>query len=175
MPFLGPGDSFPPLILTRPGGQTLALPQDFAGSFGVVLFYRGSRCRHCLRLLRAFQKSRRQLAKAGIKVGAISSDDECTTAEFIAKHALTFAIGHSADAVAISQTTGAWADLEPPSLRSAAFVLDPSGKVLVSTYSSEASDSSCQRKPSHWPGARFARWTSRANRSLQGPVTDVCE
>ena len=46
MPLLHPGDPFPELTLTVPGGKTVPLPTMFAGHFGVVLFYRGaSPCR----------------------------------------------------------------------------------------------------------------------------------
>jgi hypothetical protein len=40
MPLLHPGDSFPELTLTVPGGQTVKVPEAFAGQFGVLLFYR---------------------------------------------------------------------------------------------------------------------------------------
>jgi len=44
MPLLHPGDTFPELTLTVPGGQTVKMPDAFAGQFGVLLFYRGSWC-----------------------------------------------------------------------------------------------------------------------------------
>jgi hypothetical protein len=44
MPPLHPGDTFPELTLTVPGGQTVTAPEAFAGQFGVPLFYRGSWC-----------------------------------------------------------------------------------------------------------------------------------
>lgn len=135
MPLLNPGDSFPALTLTQPGGQTLALPDAFAGSFGVVLFFRGSCCRYCVEQLRAFQRSSGRLARAGIKVGALSADDESTTANFTAKYGLTYAIGHGADVSAISAATGAFVSLDPPYLQTTGFVLDPIGNVLISVYS----------------------------------------
>ncbi len=54
MPLLHPDDTFPDLTLTVPGGQTVLLPESFAGRFGVVLFYRGSWCPYCNAQLRAF-------------------------------------------------------------------------------------------------------------------------
>lgn len=36
------GRSFPALQVPRVGGGTLTLPDELAGSFGVVLIYRGS-------------------------------------------------------------------------------------------------------------------------------------
>jgi peroxiredoxin len=47
MPLLHPGDTFPELTLTVPGGQTVTVPEAFAGQFGVLLLYRGSWCPYC--------------------------------------------------------------------------------------------------------------------------------
>jgi peroxiredoxin len=122
---LNPGDQFPTLAVTPPGGGTLALPDALAGGFGVVLFYRGSWCPYCNAQLRAFQRVSDKLAKVGAKVVALSVDDQATTVELIDKHGLTFPVGHSADARAVAEVTGA-------------FVLDPNGRVVVSVYSSGA-------------------------------------
>ena len=138
MPLLGPGDPFPTLEMTQPGGQTLTLPDAFAGSFGVVLFYRGSWCPYCNAQLRAFQRAGERLAETGTKVAALSVDDEGATAGLIAKLGLTFPVGHSADAAAISAATGAFVNPEAAHLESTGFVLDPTGNVLVSVYSSGA-------------------------------------
>jgi peroxiredoxin len=135
MPLLHVGDPFPPLGLTQPGGEALALPGAFAGNFSVVLFYRGSWCRYCVEQLRAFQRASVRLAEAGIEVAALSVDDETTTAELIGKYGLTFAVGHSADAIALSAETGAFANLDPPYLQSTGFVLDSTGNVIISVYS----------------------------------------
>ena len=138
MPLLSPGDSFPALTLTPPGGPALRLPDAFAGDFGVVLFFRGAWCPYCNAQLRAFQRAGDGLAETGIKVAALSVDDERTTAELIAKHGLAFPVGHSADAAAIADATGAFVNPDPVFLQSTGFVLDPAGKVAVSVYSSGA-------------------------------------
>ena len=138
MPLLSPGDPFPTLKLNLPGGQTLTLPDAFAGTFGVVLFYRGSWCPYCNTQLRAFQRASERLAETGTQVVALSTDDEGTTAELIAKLGLTFPVGHSADPAAISAATGAFVNPEPAYLQSTGFVLDPTGNVVVSVYSSGA-------------------------------------
>lgn len=138
MPSLHPGDPFPALTLTQPGGNTLSLPDAFSGSFGVVLLFRGSWCPYCNAQLRAFQRAGARLAELGVQVAALSVDDEATTAEQIAKHGLTFPVGHSADAAAISAATGAFVNPDPAYLQSTGFVLDPSGNVVVSVYSSGA-------------------------------------
>ena len=61
-----------------------------------------------------------------------------TTAALIAKHGLTFPVGHSADAAAVSAATGAFVDPTDGYLQSTGFVLDPAGRVVVSVYSSGA-------------------------------------
>ena len=72
MPLLSPGDSFPALSLTPPG--TPALTRSMATS--EWCFFRGSWCPHCNAQLRAFQRAGGTLAEAGIKVAALSVDDE---------------------------------------------------------------------------------------------------
>jgi peroxiredoxin len=138
MPLLSPGSAFPALKLTPPGRPGLALPDAFAGDFAAVLFFRGSWCPYCNAQLRAFQRASNALARAGVKVAALSVDDEPTTAELIAKHGLSFPVGHSADARAIADLTGAFVNPDPVFLQSTGFVLDPAGQVVVSVYSSGA-------------------------------------
>jgi len=138
MPLLSPGTAFPALPLTPPGGSALTLPDALAGDFGVVLFFRGSWCPYCNAQLRAFQRVSDSLAETGIKIAALSVDDEPATAELIARHGLTFPVGHSADARAVAGLTGAFVNPDPVFLQSAGFVLDPAGKVVVSVYSSGA-------------------------------------
>jgi peroxiredoxin len=138
MTLLHPGDPFPTLQVPLTGGGTLALPDDLAGSFGVVLFYRGAWCPYCNAQLRAFQRATESLADVGAFVVALSVDDEATTKELVAKHGLTFPVGHSADARVLAEATGAFVNDEPTYLQSTGFVLDPEGRVVVSVYSSGA-------------------------------------
>ena len=138
MPLLHPGDPFPELTLTVPGGKTVPLPTMFAGHFGVVLFYRGAWCPYCNAQLRAFQRASATLADVGVQIAALSVDDEATTANLIAKNGLTFPIGFGADARAVADLTGAFVNPDPVYLQSTGFVLDPAGKVVVSVYSSGA-------------------------------------
>jgi len=138
MPLLGPGTPFPALTVTLPGGESLTIPDAFAGQMGVVLFFRGAWCPYCNAQLRAFQRASDSLAEARAGVAALSADDAAATAELIAKHGLTFAVGHSADARAIADLTGAFVNPDPVYLQSTGFVLDPAGNVVVSVYSSGA-------------------------------------
>ena len=138
MPILSPGDRFPELSLSVPGGVTIDVSARLAGEFGVVLFFRGSWCPYCNAQLRAFQRASESLAELGIGVVAASVDDEATTAELVAKHGLTFPVGYGADAAAVAASTGAFVNPDPVYLQSTGFVLDPSGHVVVSVYSSGA-------------------------------------
>jgi peroxiredoxin len=138
MALLSAGDQFPALSLQLPGGESLALPDALAGRFGVILFYRGSWCPYCNAQLRAFQRATSSLTDVGARVVALSVDDEATTSELIAKHGLTFPVGHSADPTEVAAATGAFVSGDPPFLQSTGFVLDPSGRVVVSVYSSGA-------------------------------------
>lgn len=138
MALLNPGDRFPELTVSEAGGDAFELPSAFAGSFGVVLFYRGSWCPYCNAQLRAFQRASENLGHVGARVVALSVDNEPTTKELIAKHGLTFPVGYGADARAVAQATGAFVNEHPTFLQSTGFVLDPDGMVVVSVYSSGA-------------------------------------
>ena len=138
MALLSPGGQFPALTVTLAGGGTLQLPDALAGHFGVILLYRGSWCPSCNAQLRAFQRAHDALAAVDARVVALSVDDEATTQAFIAKHGLQFPVGHSADARAVAAATGAFVNDDPPYLQSTGFVLDLTGRVIVSVYSSGA-------------------------------------
>ena len=138
MPLLAPGDPFPRLPITAAGGARLTIPDAHAGQFGVVLFFRGSWCSYCNAQLRAFERAGRGLADEGIRVAALSVDDEQATAALVAKHKLTFPVGYGADARAVAELTGAFVHPDPVYLQSTGFVLDPAGRVAVSVYSSGA-------------------------------------
>ena len=138
MALLSPGDQFPALTVTLAAGGTLQLPDALAGHFGVILLYRGSWCPYCNAQLRAFQRAHDALAAVDARVVALSVDDEATTQAFIAKHGLQFPVGHSADPRAVAAATGAFVNDDPPYLQSTGFVLDLTGRVIVSVYSSGA-------------------------------------
>ncbi|HEY1920524.1 MAG TPA: redoxin domain-containing protein [Streptosporangiaceae bacterium] len=95
-------------------------------------------CPCCVSQLRAFQRAGESLAAGGIQVAALWVDDEDTTAQFTAKYGITFPLGHSADARAVAELTGAFVNEDPLYLQSTGFVLDPHGNVLMSVYSSGA-------------------------------------
>jgi peroxiredoxin len=138
MPLLYPGDTFPELTLTVPGGQTVTVPEAFGRQFGVLLFYRGSWCPYCNAQLRAFQRTGGVLADAGVRVAALPVDDEAATAALTAKHGLTLPVGYGVDAGKVADLTGAFVNPGPVHLQSTGVRHQPAGQVVVSVYSSEA-------------------------------------
>lgn len=73
------GQSFPALTVPAIGGGTIQIPGTLRGSYGVVLFNRGAWCPYCQAQLAGFQRASEKLAETGIKVVALSVDDEATT------------------------------------------------------------------------------------------------
>jgi len=138
MKLLHPGDAFPSLTLKLPGGDELELPHAVSGGYAVVLLFRGSWCPFCNAQLRAFQLAQDRLAGLGVRVVALSADDEASTRAMIDNHGLTFPVGHGADAVALSDAVGAFVSGEPPYVESTGFVLDPAGRIVLSVHSSGA-------------------------------------
>ena len=98
MPLLHNGDAFPKLDVPAVGGGTIALPAALAGSWGVILIYRGAWCPFCNAQLAGFAAEKEALDGLGMKVVALSVDDEATSAATKAKNHVQFPVGHSADA-----------------------------------------------------------------------------
>jgi peroxiredoxin len=138
MPILHNGDSFPELKIPAVGGGSLAIPRDLAGSYGVVLIYRGSWCPYCNAQLAAFGRAQHTLEQLNAKVVAFSVDAEDKAEELVRKHKLGFPVGYSADADEIAAAVGSYTNAEPKYLNSTGFVLDPDGKVITAAYSSGA-------------------------------------
>src|SRR5262245_24842921 len=132
------GDLFPDLAIDVVGGGTLALPRDLAGSYSVILFYRGSWCPYCSAQLAAFSRARERFAEVGIAIVALSVDDRATSEALVDKLRLSFPVGFGANAAAIAAATGAYVAENSAYLQSTGFVLDPGGRILTAVYSSEA-------------------------------------
>jgi peroxiredoxin len=138
VPRLENGQAFPSLQLPLVGGGTVSLPGDLAGNFGVVLVYRGSWCPYCNAQLAAFSRVEEDLDAAGIKVVALSVDDEAASTELVNKRRLNFPVAHSADADDVAAALGSYVNDEPHYLQSTGFILAPDGTVLTAVYSSGA-------------------------------------
>jgi peroxiredoxin len=138
MPRLINGQQFPSFVVPAVGGGAISLPEDLAGSYGVVLIYRGSWCPYCNAQLASFSRASQTLADVGARVVALSVDDEAAASALVDKHRLAFPVGHSADADKVSELTGAYLNEEPHYLQSTGFILAPDGSVLTAVYSSAA-------------------------------------
>lgn len=136
MPVLRNGEVFPHLAIRKVGGGVLNLPDDLAGSFGVVLIYRGAWCPYCNAQLAGFERASTKLAELGIKVAAFSVDDETTTAALVEKHGIHYPVGFGADARAVSAAIGSYVNDDPLHLQTTGFVLAPNGTVVNAVYSS---------------------------------------
>ena len=138
MSLLQNGDAFPKLAIPAVGGGTIALPGALAGSWGVVLIYRGAWCPFCNAQLASFASEKEALDGLGVKVVALSVDDEATSAATVAKNHLQFPVGHSADADGIATATGAFVNPSRHFLEPAGFVLAPDGTVKGAVYATSA-------------------------------------
>ena len=132
------GDRFPDLAIDLVGGGTLAIPRDLAGSYAVVLFYRGSWCPYCRAQLAAFSRARERFAEVGIKIVALSVDDGPTSEALVDKLHLNFRVGFGANAAAVAAATGAYLAEDAAYFQSTGFVLDQGGQILTAVYSSGA-------------------------------------
>ena len=130
------GQLFPALEVAAVGGGTMDVARSLAGSYGVVLIYRGAWCPFCQAQLAGFQRASAKLAETGIKVVALSVDNEATTLGTIEKFKLSFPVGHSADADKVAAITGAYTNETPHYLQTTGFLLSPEGKILNAVYSS---------------------------------------
>ena len=138
MSVLHNGDLFPTLTIDRVGGGRISLPDDLAGSYAAILVYRGSWCPYCNAQLAGFARAKEKLAAEGIRVVALSVDDEPTSAALIEKHRLDFPVGYGADADAVAASLGSYTNDDPKYLQGTGFVLDPNGRILIALYSSGA-------------------------------------
>lgn len=138
MPVLQNGEVFPRLTIAAVGGGHISIPGDLAGSYGVVLFYRGSWCPYCGAQLAGFSRAHDTLAELGVKVVAVSVDDEPTALAFVNRLGIRFPVGHSADADHLTVVTGAYTNEDPKHVQTTGFVLDPTGRLITAVYSSGA-------------------------------------
>lgn len=132
------GQRLPQLDVAAVGGGVISLPGDLAGSYGVILIYRGSWCPYCNAQLTAFSRAVDTLSELNVKVVALSVDGEDTSAELVAKRKLRFPVGHSADADKIAAAIGAYVNDDPHYLQSTGIILAPDETVRLAVYSSGA-------------------------------------
>jgi len=135
---LNNGDRFPVLDVPAVGGGSISLPGDLAGSFGVVLVFRGSWCPYCTAQLTSFERAASSWAELGVKVVAFSADAEPAATALVDKHHLSFPVGYGVDVDKVAEVLGCYTNDEPRYLQSTGFLLAPDGTVILSSYSSGA-------------------------------------
>jgi peroxiredoxin len=138
MSSLNNGAAFPTLESPAVGGGVISLPGDLSGAFGVVLIYRGAWCPVCNHQFADFGAKQAALQALGVKMVALSVDDEANAKAFKEKHGLAFAVGHSADADKVAAATGAYTNDAPRFLQPTGYVLAPDGSVMSAVYATNA-------------------------------------
>ncbi len=132
------GQTFPTMTVAKVGGGTIHLPGDLAGSWSVVLIYRGAWCPLCREQLEEYEARRAELDGLGVKFVAFSVDDEATTSKLAADLHLSFPMGFGADADQVVATLGAAVNAEPHYVQPTDFILTPDGSVVNAMYSTNA-------------------------------------
>lgn len=139
---LANGDLLPALTAATVGGGTIDLPGDLAGSFGIVLFYRGNWCPFCQTQLAEFQKQLEKFTDANVKVIALSVDSEAEATATVESNSLTFPVGYGLNPEATSATFGNYLSdgTDPHGIYTQAtgFIVTPDGRIAVAVYSSSA-------------------------------------
>ncbi len=140
VPVLDSGDKFPLIELSAVSGDRLKVPEDFLGSWSVILFYRGDWCRQDRQQLLDFQLRSDIFKKLQIQVAAASTQPLEAAQITVKELRLSYPIGYGLDAKAISSLTGAYYDdtQARPFLHATGFLLDPAGKVFNAVYSSRS-------------------------------------
>ena len=98
----------------------------------------GAWCPFCNAQLAGYAAEKGALDGLGVKVVALSVDDESTSAATAAKNHLQFPVGHSVDAGAVAAATGAFVNRNPHYLQPASFVLAPDGAMKAGVYATSA-------------------------------------
>ena len=139
---LDSGDKLPSLTFNTVEHGTINTSEYLKGSFGIVLFYRGSWCPFCKTQLKSFQSGLSKLSDEGIKILAVSVDSLEKSKETQKETGATFPVGYGVSAQETAEAIGAFYDAAPshtaPYLHSTGFVVAPDGKIIVSVYSSGA-------------------------------------
>ena len=116
----------------------MSVPQDLAGRWAVLLFYRGHWCPYFRQQLLDFQRVRAQLNELGAEIVALSVDSLEQAQQTIERHGLTFPVLYGLDAREMAKMIGASINEDPLYLQATGFVLRPDGTVAVAVYSSGA-------------------------------------
>jgi hypothetical protein len=132
------GQPFPPLEVPAVGGGTISLPGDLAGSYGVVLIYRGSWCPYCNAQLAAFSRAAGALTGLGVKLAALSVDDERPPPRSPPSTSCASPSGTARTPATSPRRPARTSTRTRATLQPAGFVLAADGTVRAAVYSSDA-------------------------------------
>lgn len=138
MTVLQNGQAFPALSVPALGGGALSLPDALRGSYGVVLVYRGAWCPYCNGQLAGFARAENALTQLGIRVAALSVDDEATSTALAEKRHWTFPLGYGADSDEGRGHRRGFRPRRPALSRVHRIRPRPDGSVITAVYSSGA-------------------------------------
>lgn len=128
MPRFKKSAAFPPLELPRAGGD-----RQVARRRGGRLRSRARRPRPLVPVLQrpapGLRPGREMLADAGVRVVAMSVNNEATVAALADKLQLPFPVAHRADAGTVAAALGCYVHERPPYLESTSFMLGPDSRV----------------------------------------------
>ena len=129
---------FPTITAARVGGGEMTIPQDTAGKWTVLLFYRGHWCPYCRQQLLDFQQASQQLSEIQTQVVALSVDPLEQAQQTVERQRLSFPVLYGLNAHEVAEKIGVSVNEEPTYLQATGFVLKPDGTIAVSVYSSGA-------------------------------------
>ena len=130
---LGIGDSFPDLTINLVSGGTLDLPGGLDTKYKIILFYRGHWWPYCRRQLVGFENEKNTFEDLNIKVFAASVDPEDKAQEVA--NDVSFPVGFGAGEEH-RNLLGSWWEERRGLIQPSEFIIDSSGKVVTSSYSS---------------------------------------
>ena len=127
------GSQFPDMTVNLTGGGVINLPADMDGKYNVVLFYRGHWWPYCRRQLVGFENEKATFKDLNIKVFAASVDLEDKAQEVA--NEVSFPVGFGAGEEH-RDLLGSWWEDRRGLIQPSEFIIDSSGKVVMSSYSS---------------------------------------
>lgn len=128
MPMLQNGDAFPDLDLTVLGRGATRLSELARGAWTLVHVYRAEWCPTCQGYFARVAQARTEIADAGLRIVAVSTDPEEKARALRDRHGLWFPIAYGAP-LSLAERLGTYADRDKNILQPAFFLLDPEGRI----------------------------------------------
>ncbi len=135
---LANGELLPTITASRVDGGEMTIPQDVAGRWAIILFYRGHWCPYCRQQLLGFQQAIEQIHELGAEVVALSVDTLEQAQQTVERQRLSFPVLYGLDAHEVAEKFGASINEDPLYIQATGFVLQPDGKIAVAVYSTGA-------------------------------------